>query len=95
MNSEIPNIGTYAISTNKTAWNCNDMTQCQKFGYSLYKDKITIECILSPAEAEMEFKCENKLIIKFNDVKCFKSECFSPCLIFLYNNAVETNFNYP
>ena len=91
---KIANIGTYVISTNKMAWNCNNMSQCKKFEYILYKDMV-IECILSPAECELEFKCENNLIVKFNDVRCFKSDFFSPCLIFLHNSAVETTFNYP
>ena len=89
------NIGTYVISTNKMAWNCNNISQCKKFVYNIFKQDIIIECILSPLECEIEFKCEDKLIVKFNDVRCFKSEFFSPCLIFLHNSAVETTFYYP
>ena len=88
------NIGTYVISINKMTWNCNNMSQCKKLDCTFYKGMI-IECILSPAECELEFKYENNLIIKFNDVRCFKSDFFSPCLVFLYNNAVETTFIYP
>ena len=89
------NIGTYAISTNRMAWNCNNMSQCRKFDFIIAKEKIIIECIVSPADCEIEFKYDNQLITKFNDVRCFKSDFFSPCLILLHNSAVETSFNYP
>ena len=31
------NIGTYVISTNKMAWNCNNISQCKKFVYNIFK----------------------------------------------------------
>ena len=90
-----PNIGTYIISTNKMAWNCNNSKQCRKFFQTIYKENTVIECVLTPLECELDFITHNDLIIKFNDVRCFKSDYFSPCLIFLQNCKVETTFNYP
>ena len=57
-------------------WICNNMSQYIKLEKFLYIDLIIIEFILSPVKGELEFKYENKLIFKFNDVKCFKSEFF-------------------
>ena len=90
-----PNIGTYIVSTNKMAWNCNNSKQCRKFMQTIYKENTIIECVLSPIECELDFITHNNLIIKFNDVRCFKSDYFSPCLIFLQNCKVETTFYYP
>ena len=89
------NIGTYMISTNKMAWNCNNNSQCRKFGFTISKKDTLIELIVSPEECEVEFKSDNKTIFKFNDVRCFKADFFSPCLIFLHNCIVETTFCYP
>jgi len=89
------NIGTYLISTNQISWNCNNLKQCKKFDTMINKANTEIELILNPIECELEFRHKNNLIIKFNDVRCFKSDCFSPCLIFLHNCKVETNFEYP
>lgn len=90
-----PNIGTYVISTNKMAWNCNNVSQCKQFEYGVFKDNTIVKCIISPTECELDFMIDNKVIVKFNDVRCFKSDCFSPCIVFLHNSIVETNFNYP
>jgi len=89
-----PNIGTYFISTNKMSWNCNNKNQCKKFLQIIHKKDTLIKCILSPKECELEFKCNNNSIVKFNNVRCFKSDYFSPCLIFLYHSIVETLFKY-
>ena len=57
--------------------------------------KYTIfELSITPIECELEVKCDGNNIMKFNDVRCFKSDCFSPCLIFLKNCKVETTFWY-
>ena len=89
-----PNIGTYFISTNKMAWNCNNKNQSKIFIQAINKKDTIIECILSPKECELEFKCNNNSIIKFNNVRFFKSDYFSPCLIFLHHSKVETLFKY-
>ena len=89
-----PNIGTYFISTNKMAWNCNNKNQSKIFIQAINKKDTIIECILSPKECELEFKCNNNSIVKFNNVRCFKSDYFSPCLIFLHHSKVETLFKY-
>ena len=88
------NNGSY-IFNNQIIWNCNNFRQCQKFLNTIFKENTTIECNLVPVECELEFKYDNNLIIKFNDVRCFKSDFFSPCLIFLHNSKVETTFIYP
>ena len=88
------NNGSY-IFNNQIIWNCNNYRQCQKFLNTIFKENTTIECNLIPVECELEFRYDNNLIIKFNDVRCFKSDFFSPCLIFLHNSKVETTFIYP
>ena len=93
-NGKSQNIGTYVINTSKMAWNCNNVKQCRKFACSIKADS-TFELIMSPSECELEFKCDDKLVFKFNDVRCFRSDCFSPCLIFLQKSIVQSIFYYP
>ena len=93
VNGKTPNIGTYVISTSKMAWNCNNVSQCRKFSCPI-KSESLFELILSPTNCELEFKCDNRSIVKFNDVRCFKSNFFSPCLIFLQNSMVQSYFYY-
>jgi hypothetical protein len=93
INGKTPNIGTYVITTSKMAWNCNNVSQCRKYS-CLIKNESIFELIISPTNCEVEFKCDNKLIVKFNDVRCFKSNFFSPCLIFLHNSMIQSNFYY-
>jgi hypothetical protein len=93
INGKTPNIGTYVITTSKMAWNCNNVSQCRKCS-CLIKNESVFELIISLTNCEVEFKCDNKLIVKFNDVRCFKSNFFSPCLIFLHNSMIQSNFYY-
>ena len=89
------NMGVYIINTNQVVWNCNNMKQCIKLNYkSLNKKGSIIECILSPNECELEFMLNNEFFFVLNDVRCFISDYFSPCLIFLKNASIETTFNY-
>ena len=89
------NMGIYIINTNHVVWNCNNMKQCIRLNYkSLNKNNTIIECTLLPDECEIEFMLNNEFFFILNDVRCFASECFSPCLIFLKNASLETTFNY-
>jgi len=89
------NIGTYLISTNKTTWNCNNLKQCKMFDTVINRANTEVELILKPRDCELEFKYKDNIITRFTDVRCLKSDCFSPCLIILTNCKVETNFEYP
>ena len=89
------NQGTYTINANRVVWNCNNMKQCIKLNYnSLNKKDTIIQCTLSPIACELEFMLNNEFFIILNDVRCFISDSFSPCLIFLKNTSIETTFNY-
>ena len=89
------NQGTYTINANRVVWNCNNMKQCIKLNYnSLNKKDTIIQCTLSPSTCELEFMLNNEFFIILNDVRCFISESFSPCLIFLKNTSIETTFMY-
>ena len=94
-NGKKRNLGVYIININKLIWNCNNIKQCIKLDYkSLNKKGTIIECTLSPNECELEFMLNNEFFFVLNDVRCFISDFFSPCLIFLKNGAIETAFNY-
>ncbi len=78
------------------AWNCNNTSQCKNLKMNdennLGKDGNIFEFIIKPDECELEIRYNLISIIKFNDVRCFKSSVFSPVLIFLRNCKVETTF---
>ena len=94
-NGKKKNTGVYIMNTNQIIWNCNNMKQCIKLKYkSLNRKNSTIKCTLIPNECELEFIFNKEFFITLNDVRCFESEYFSPCLIFLKNVSIETNFNY-
>lgn len=90
------NNGTYSFSTNKMAWNCNNSRQCKTLKFDgdsgINKKDSIFEFRVIPVECELEIYLNTKFVIKFNDVRCFKNNVFSPCLIFLKNCKVETNF---
>jgi len=97
-NSKKTNNGLYYLNTNKVAWNCNNTSQCKNLKINdennLGKEGNTFEFIIKPIECELEIKYNFIPIIKFNDVRCFRSSVFSPVLIFLRNCKVETTFMY-
>ena len=89
------NIGLYIININQLIWNSNNMCQCTKLNYKKLNKKGTfIDCKLSPSECELEFMINNEFFFVLNDIRCILSEYFSPCLIFLKNGSVETEFQY-
>ena len=95
-NKKKRNLGIYTISTNRLIWNSNNIKQCMKLNKPiLNKKNSTISCTLKPELCELEFMLNNENFIILNDVRCFESECFSPCLIFLKNGSIETTFDYP
>ena len=99
-NEKKKNNGIYCLGTNKMAWNCNNNRQCKSLKLDkdniMHKKYTIFEFCVTPIECELEIKINNieKPIVKFSDVRCFKSDCFSPCLIFLNNCKVETSFFY-
>ena len=95
-NKKKRNLGIYTISTNRLIWNSNNIKQCMKLNKpTINKKNSTISCTLKPELCELEFMLNNENFIILNDVRCFESECFSPCLIFLKNGSIETTFDFP
>ena len=88
-------IGIYIINTNQVIWNSNNIRQCTKLNYKRLNKKDTfIDCTLSPSECQLEFMVNKDIFFILNDVRCFLSDYFSPCLIFLKNATVESSFLY-
>ena len=91
------NNGTYYLSTNKVAWNCNNIRQCKNLKLEgenkLNKIGSTFKFIINPTECELEIYFNGFKVVLFNDVRCFKNKFLSPCLIFLTNCKVETIFS--
>ena len=89
------NLGIYIANVNRMVWNSNNSSQCYRLSHKhLYKKDTTIQCTLFPIDCNLEFMFNKDFYFKLDDVRCFLSDYFSPCLIFLKNGAVQTIFNY-
>ena len=96
------NTGSYVICVNRFAYNCNNIRQSKIIDIpeplenkSFGQNGNIIECIVDPSECEIKFKLNGYLIKTFSDVRTFKDDFFTPCLIFLKNNtSVKTTFDY-
>ena len=87
--------GIYYFSTNQFLYNCNNNKEIRKFNYkSLSKNNTNIICTFDPKKSILEFVPNNEHCMPLTDVKCFKSDSFSPFLIFLKNCKIQTIFNY-
>lgn len=99
-NEKRKNNGTYYLNTNKMAWNCNNSHQCKSLKFDgdnfMHKKYSYFEFSFTPIDCELEIKLNNikTPIVTFTDVRCLKSKCLSPCIIFLRNCKVETTFYY-
>ena len=89
-------LGIYMVFSNKLTWNSNNVKQCKKIYYkpSLTKKNTQITCTMYPELCQLDFNFNNEEFISLNDVRCFSSDFFSPCLILLNNGKIETNFDY-
>ena len=87
--------GMYYFTTNQCLYNCNNNKETRKFNYkSLCKNNINIICTFDPKKCHLEFVFNSEEYRELTDVKCFKSDSFSPFLIFLKNCKIQTIFNY-
>ena len=92
------NLGIYCINVNQVIYNCNAGNQFIKMKYdssiSLTSKGATISCSVNPKNYTIDFFLNNEYFHPLTNVKCFKSDFFSPFLIFLKNCRIQTIFNY-
>ena len=99
-NGKRKNNGTYYLSTNNMAWNCNSNQQCKRLKFEknkkMSKKDMYFDFCFVPLDCKLEIKMDNREepIVTFNDVRCIKSKSLSPCIVFLKNCKVETTFFY-
>jgi hypothetical protein len=90
--------GIYCINVNQVIYNCNAGNQFIKMKYdssiSLTSKGATISCSVNPKNYTIDFFLNNEYFHPLTNVKCFKSDFFSPFLIFLKNCRIQTIFNY-
>ena len=89
------NSGMYYINVNQVIWNCNSNKQCIIIKCDpLSKSGTTIMCTVDPKQNNLDFILNTKDFQSLTNVKCFKSNNFSPFLVFLHNCKIQTIFNY-
>ena len=94
-NNGVRNRGIYSINVNQVIWNCNDNKQCIKIKCEpLSKIGSTIMCTVAPQENNLDFILNTSSFQSLTNVKCFKSNNFSPFLVLLNNCKIQTIFNY-
>ena len=80
---------------NQVIWNCNDNKQCIKIKCEpLSKIGSTIMCTVAPQENNLDFILNTSSFQSLTNVKCFKSNNFSPFLVLLNNCKIQTIFKY-
>jgi len=89
------NSGMYYINVNQVIWNCNSIKQCIIIKCEpLSRSGTTIMCTVDPKQNNLDFILNTKDFQSLTNVKCFKSNNFSPFLVFLHNCKIQTIFNY-
>ena len=91
--------GCFIISTSSMIWHCSDRKQRKKINLpegfcKLQSKKIEFECRYTPLECLIDFYVNDKFLISLKDVRPFKSQYLTPCIIFLKNCEVQTTFDY-
>ena len=80
-------------------WNSNNNLECKKLKNVnpkiLGKAGKEIEMQFMPSKKMIQYYYNNKLIATLTNVKLFKSDVFTPCVIFLHNCSVKVSFYYP
>lgn len=97
---KIKNNGTYLLSVNSVSWNANNHLQekrkiVKKELTMLQKAGTIIECTFYPDKGFLDFSVANISIIRLTNIELFKSESYTPCIIFLKNCSVEISLEYP
>ena len=91
--------GCFIISTSSMIWHCSDRKQRKKINLpegfcKLQSKNIEFECRYTPLECLIDFYVNDKFLISLKDVRPFKSQYLTPCIIFLKNCEVQTTFDY-
>ena len=61
----------------------------------LGKEGSIIEYVFNPCENTMDYFLNGMRIASLTDIQLFKSEVYTPCIIFLHNCSIEVIFAYP
>ena len=87
--------GIYCINVNQIIWNCNNNNECFKLKCnSLTREGTTISLTVKPNNCHIDLILNDENFYELTNVKLFKSDFFSPFLIFLKNCKIQTIFNY-
>ena len=83
------------MNTNQIIWNCNNNNECFKLKCnSLTREGTTISLTVKPNNCHIDLILNDENFYELTNVKLFKSDFFSPFLIFLKNCKIQTIFNY-
>ena len=93
------NNGSYILSVNAMIWNSNNSQECKKLrNFDSQKWGCAgneIEVRINPTKKTMEYYINNQSIVSLTNIKLFKSEVFTPCIIFMTNCSVSIYYYYP
>ena len=99
VNDEQRNNGSYILSVNSMIWNSNNNLECKKLKSidPLYLGQAgkEIEFHFMPNKRILQYYIDKQLLISLTNIILFKSDVFTPCIIFLQNCSVEVTFDYP
>ena len=96
-NTDEKDNGCFIFSVNGMIWNTNNKDQRKKHVNNpeyLYKKGNVFEMQFLPLKGILDFYLDHKRIVRLTNIKLFKDEVYSPCLIFLQNSSVEVSFKY-
>ena len=96
-NEKERNNGCYILSMSSMIWNSNNSMECKKLRIdsNLGREGNEIEFRFIPNRNSMEYYMENKLLAELTNIKLFKSDVYTPCIIFLQNCSVTVKYDYP
>ena len=94
------NNGYYFISINNVVWHCIDAKHRKKISCPKEIGKLgaknnIIECDYVPSSKKILFYVNGIFFSELNEVCPIQSDFLLPCLVFLQNCAVKTDFDYP
>ena len=97
---KMKNNGTYLLSVNSVSWNANNSSQFKNKIIKIDSSKLQkagtiIECVFSSDKGFLDFFVENVSIIRLTNIILFKSESYTPCIVFLKDCSVEVSVEYP
>jgi len=93
------NNGSYILSVNSMIWNANNRIECKKLKNvdkkKLGKKGAIVQFCFDPNKNTIDYFFEDNKIASLTSVVLFKSDVYTPCIIFLQNCSVEMEFDYP